>query len=367
MVDSILSTLDAGSDKRNPIGGGLEYGLLVPREPRGFKEVDGWIEPVNSSSVASINPVVTVNIPYANFVGLKSGRRSGLLSVEEALKVKGCRISSALKAEGPYTVRHIFPNGSTGIYPEGGSTLSVVEREISNTLFINELLIAEGFPVPYEPKAIMHYGVMFNPDGADCAEELAASVMGVKGDTRLAELYRLKPADIKAARRVANRLGVISGVQKRVTNGLYWANSESAGNYVVFSEGNQLHSAPVDFEDTLPYEDVDIPEELKYLSTRDHILDFPGWLHGLKELKLSAAPDLERRSIAKMFGSMQRSSLLFVEGRYSRPTAQNTAPWYFREEFKKGFKEGYKNPDKREPITLDMLVEAFDLSHISSN
>ena len=46
---------------------------------------------------------------------------------------------------------------------------------------------------------------------------------------------------------------------------------------------------------------------------------------------------------------------------------RTVAPEYFKQEFTRGFKDGYKNPDKREPITLEMLVEAFDLCPISLN
>jgi len=348
----------------------LQRYLLVPRKPRGFKEINGRVEPINSDSDMTIPPVVTVDIPYATLVGVRSGTRSGLLSVEsadgeKAVKVKGCRLLSALKAKGPYRVSHIHPSGKMGGSPEGGLTLSAVEREIDNTLFFNELLTEEGFPVPYEPLAIIHYGKMFEPEGrSEYAEELAASVMQVKGDTRLAELYRLKAINIKAARRVAHRLGLMAGAQKRATNWSYWQDSDTVGNYVVFFNSDQLHLAPVDFEDTCPYKNVDILEEEQRLLRKRGNFDYPVWLNRSKELNLSEAPNLERYTIALIFGSMNKSSLSFVEG--TRPslksTAQYISPGYFRKEFKKGFEVGYKNPDKRESLTRTDLHAAYDLA-----
>lgn len=344
--------------------------LLVPRKPRGFKKVDGRVEFVNSDSDISIAPVVTVNSSHADLVGLRSGRRSGLLNVEgvggeTAIKVKGCRILSALKADGSYIITRFSDGGS----PEGGQTLSAVQREIDNTRLLNELFSAEGFPVPYNPEAIIHYGVMFNPNGrSEHAEELAASVMRIIGDTRLAELYRLEVRSFEAARKIAFRLGVIAGAQKRVTNGFYWNDSQSVGNYVVFVEGDQLHLSTVDFDDTIPYENVDIPAEIQYLSTRNDALHYPGWLKSLKELALSEAPDLERHAIARIFGTMRRSSLSFVEGnRLGRPgfyipdEYKHTVPSYFRGKFEKGFKEGYKHSDRRKPIPVADLVVAYGL------
>lgn len=61
---------------------------------------------------------------------------------------------------------------------------------------------------------------------------------------------------------------------------------------------------------------------------------------------------------------MYRSSLSTVERERTpfNSTAQYTAPGYFTKEFVGGFKVGYKNPDKREPITLVDLRAAYGLS-----
>lgn len=71
-----------------------------------------------------------------------------------------------------------------------------------------------------------------------------------------------------------------------------------------------------------------------------------------------------RLGIAPNNGSMYRSSLSTVEGERTplNSTAQYTSPRYFTKEFARGFKVGYKDPDKRELITPIDLREAFGLA-----
>lgn len=322
-------------------------------------EVGAWVEPVNSTT--PVRPVVMTSNESRNLEGLRSGRRSALFELDgqpadEGFKVKGGGIESAFKSSGLYRTSH----RNLGYAPEGGCVLSAVEREINNTLFFNELFTAEGFPVPYQPEATIHYGKMFEPDGrSECAEELAASVMRIKGDTRLAELYRLKVRDYEAARGVAFKVGLIAGAQKRVTNNFYWKDSQSTGNYVVFLNDGHLNLAPIDFEDTFPYKEFNISEEMRHNSAIYHTLHSPWLFRRWREIDLSDAPELEKYTITRIFGSMYRSSLSTVEGGFSNK--RGFAPSYFKLEFIKGFRDGYKNPDRREPITRADLRAAYGL------
>ena len=273
---------------------GLEYGLLIPRPTVKFRDLSDVpgvrVEPVNSEKDTSVKPVVITTGETYDFEGVKSGGRSGLLRFAEAgpsYKIKGCRIERTL-GNGLYQREY-----GTSRVPANGHLLALVEQEIKNTIDNNEILTKERFLVPYEPEAMIHYGVMFPtdirpkwfikleqlfyfgrhqneiPDTSNLSlkeiaemlyqrglkqDELAASVMKVKGDTRIPALYGLEIQDYEAASTIAYRLGLIAGAQLRVTEHEFiWEGSAHVGNYVLWVENNQLHISMVDFEDTPKY------------------------------------------------------------------------------------------------------------------
>ncbi len=338
-----------------------DYGLLVPRSTVRFRDVSDFsgvrVEPVNSET--KVKPLVITSGENYDFEGVASGGRSGLWSFDGLdYKIKGCRIERAFETEGLYRIHHLFHD------VEGGQLLSDAENDIKCTSDINDILTRAGFTVAYEPEAIIHYGKTFKPPvvGNNFSkilrslvwrnpdmlfeslnqEELVASVTRIKGDTRFTCLYSGKIQDEETATAIAYRFGLMAGAQKRVTEDFYWHyDSNHIGNYVIFTEDNQLHLTMVDFEDTVKYQDL----RFKFLNNRRRNSEIRGILKSA-----------DRPTPAMQFHYCVQSIPKEKMGR--------NAPPYFREAFKRGFMDGYKNPDKRESITLEMLVEAFDLGDI---
>ena len=250
--------------------GGLEYGLLVPRPTVKFRDLTDMpgvrVEPVNSEIGTSVKPVVITEGDEYDFEGVRSGGRSGLLKFVEdgpSYKVKGCRIEQALTTEGLYRSSRNLMNI---LYdPLGGQVISDADNELNWTQTYNEILIEEGFPVLHVPEAIIHYGKEYKADRMpewqksfykltifkegtwlyefpynSKQEELAPSVMRVKGDTRLHELYRQEVQNVEAASTVAYGLGLMAGAQQRLTeDNFVWSKVSPlhVANYVVFTEG----------------------------------------------------------------------------------------------------------------------------------
>ena len=355
-----------------------EYGLLVPRREVRFRDVSGFlgvrVEPV-SGIETKVKPVVITAGEDYGFEGIATiSRRSGLLIVDgRALKVEGCNIEQALRKKGDYRTDD---RGT----PKGGYVRSIAEKRIQAILRINEKLTNEEFPVAYEPVEIIHYGKEFryspygilrpvpklfgeNPDIV--SDELAAPVMSIKGDTRASEFYRLEPRNAKAAHQVAYRLGLMAGAQnkiigakKRTTIAKRKAFSRMASNYAVFLESDQVYLAMVGNEDTFLRRNVKSGAE-DYSGLGEAVAQILTLALGGddeedsdEEQEEERHEELEEGAREMIFGKNKRGP------HYSKP---------FRLQFESGFERGYKNPDKREPITLEMLVEAFDLSHISLN
>lgn len=186
---------------------GLEYGLLLPRDPLRLKIVSGSVEYLNSNTNLKVPPVAITYGDFDDFQGLKSGSRSALFELgNEKLKIEGCDIEAAILLGHLYKERYVrVSDGKTSKTPRGGYILPIAQLKAENTLELNERFTDAGFPVPYEPIAIIHYGVNFKPSSARSsirefvlggpslkgAEDLGAVVMKFKGDTRMAELYRL--------------------------------------------------------------------------------------------------------------------------------------------------------------------------------
>lgn len=362
-----------------------DYGLIVPRPTVRFRDVSDLpgvrVEPV-SGIETKVKPVVRTSGEDYDFEGVTSGERSGLLNIGVVTyKIKGCRIEEAL-GNGLYRRRY----GDTPI-PRKGNLSIIVEMELDNTRNVNNIFTKEGFAVPYEPEAIIHYGVMFSsdlrprwliefqgfvnslrhemPDVGNLSQEevgkmlyqrgleqdeLAASVMKIKGDTRIPALYGLKVQNYEAASAVAYRLSLIAGAQRRITEDKFvWEDSEHVGNYVLWMENRQLHLSMVDFEATTPYNGL--KNQLSRFSYTSAIAR-----------RLRTDKEIGRVNIIQ---SPARSDLSRIEG--IPRSGWLPAPNYFRKAFTRGFKDGHKNPDKREPIPLEMLVRAFDLRNIVLN
>lgn len=354
-----------------------DYGLLVPRNTIRFRGLIGMpgvkVEPV-SGIETKVKPVVITAGEDYDFEGVASGGRSGLLIVDgSTLKVEGSNIEQALRKKGDYRT----DNRGT---PEGGYIRSIAEKRIQAILRINEKLTNNEFPVAYKPEAIIYYGKEFgySPYGIwrhvaklfghnldTISDELAAPVMSIKGDTRVSEFYRLKPRNTKAAQQVAHILGLMAGAQnkiigakKRTTITSSSKFSRMARNYVVFLEGDRIYLAMVGNEDTFLHRNVKSGAEDYSGLTRD--------LTQLISLALGGddGEDSDEEPEEEQEGELEKQGEEMISGVFKRHPYHSKS---FRVQFERGFESGYKNPDKREPITLEMLVEAFDLQLPISN
>ena len=150
---------------------------------------------------------------------------------------------------------------------------------------------------------------------------------------------------------------MMAGAQKTITNDLYWDGSAHIGNYVVFFDEKdgekQLFLGMVDWESTVHYSNVDL------LSERLRFWRRTG-LRGLEKLSLDEASQRLEEHVIKpgIMRSLDRDGYTLVEG--IRSEEPSTAPKYFRSKFRKGFARGEKFPDERRPVTLDLLMDAFE-------
>lgn len=329
-----------------------EYGLLLGNRPSiAFKEVPGTVEIVDSSLGTGIKPLLITERSDYDYVGYASGGRSGLLGRHGGvIKVKGCAIRGALDSDGPYRTAHksrppassydlILARIFDGcVCPSGGQFLRDSHNEISRTLEANDILAAEGFPVAYTPLAVIGYGRDFAtpPFVFQRKRKLGATVMAIKGDTRLPEIYTLQTRDEGAMGQLAYCFGLYVGAQKRVLDQkIAWGvGNAHAGNVLVFENSGGLHTYPMDLdgaERRTPWEALVNP----------------------------TLPD-ERRSL---LGSLRKSASLLTHG---KPKQNDCASEAFIHPFEKGFLDGYRRPDTRKPITLEMLCGAVDLKQSTS-
>ena len=350
-----------------------DYGLLVPRRTIRFRYVSN-LPGVNSGIETKVKPVVITSGKDYDFEGIAAiSRRSGLLIADgSALKVEGCNIEHALSKKG------VYRTGDEKI--PVGYILAIAEKRLDAVRKTNERLIGEGFLVAYKPETIIHYGrefryspwgiwgpvvKLFGGDRATVADEFAAPVFGIEGETRASELYMLKPMDGKAARQVAYRLGLMAGAQDRVRNvkmGGEITNPKlfirMTRNYAVFIKGEQVYLAWVGNEDAFLNANFK-PGHEDFSSGIDELIGM------VFTLGARADDDEDEEDSAE-----ERANELEDQGRKMVSGLFKSTPYHnknFRTQFEKGFDGGYKNPDKREPIPLEMLVQAFDLRHISSN
>ena len=336
--------------------------LLVPRAQVGLREVNARVEPIDTQT--KIRPVVIASNPTPDLTGLRSGQRSALLTVDgEAFKVEGCRIEKAFGKGKFYTTDHRAT-------PVGGYLLSIAEKRIGEIQRINKQLTEEGWPVPYEPEAIIHYGREFrySPYGIFTPfkklsrdnpnvvwEELAAPVMRIKGDTKLSEFYPLKPEHSRAAREIAFNIGLMAGAQDRKM-GTHAAAVTSPKkfmrylqNFVIFSEGDQVYVGKVGDETAFLYAHV-----------KDPIAEYRGVGELISTISTATSGDEEEQEEEEEDHTEEPEELAMdaLKGSLSRKPYRHRA---FREQFWAGYTEGRKNPDSRIPIAVDDLRAAYGL------
>ncbi len=349
--------------------GDLEKYLLLPRAQVGLRklrEVDVRVEPIDTQT--KIRPVVITSNPTPDLVGFRSGQRSALLTVDgEAFKVEGCGIEKAFGKGRFYTTEHRAT-------PVGGYLLSVAQKRIEAIQRINKRLKEEGWPVPYEPEAIIHYGKEFgySPYGIwglfaklfgrnpyTVQEELVAPVMRIKGDTRLSEFYPLKPKHSKAAKEIAFNLGLMSGAQDRKigTRGTSAITdtktfSKYLQNFVIFFEDDQVYVAKVGDENAFLYRLV-----------KDPAAGYKGAEKLVSGILLS---DEEEEGEEGEYHPGEAEDL----GKDALKEILKRRPYHhrpFREQFWKGYENGYKNPDDRRRVIVAEFRETYGLALPSSS
>jgi hypothetical protein len=325
------------------------------------REVDARVEPPESK----IRPVVITSNPNPDLVGFRSGPRSALLTVGgEAFKVEGCRIEKAFGKGRFYTVEHRAT-------PVGGYLLSVAEKRIEALQRHNKRLTEEGWPVPYEPEAIIHYGrefayspyaiwgplvKLFGGNRYTTQEELAAPVMRIKGDTRLSEFYPVKPVNSKAARELAFSIGLMAGAQDKkmgvrtseMTNPKRF--SGYLQSFVVFLEDDHLYAAKFGDETAFLYRHVKDPRKESKVATELASTDLTA-IFGDEEEQ-----EEEEENRQEEGEGLVRDAL---GGTLSRKPYHHRP---FREQFWLGYAEGHKKPDYRKPISRADLHVAYGLT-----
>lgn len=342
----------------------LKKYLLVPRAQVGLREVDARVEPPESK----VKPVVITSNPTPDFTGLRSGSRSALLTVDgEAFKVEGSRIEKAFGKGKFYTTEHRAT-------PVGGYLLSVAQKRIEAIQQNNKRLTEEGWPVPYEPEAIIHYGREFrySPYGILTVfmklsrdnpnvvwEELAAPVMRIKGDTRLSEFYPLKPEHSRAAREIAFSIGIMAGAQDRKmgtrrTNAMTNPKTFSRylQNFVIFSEDDHVYVTKVGDENAFLYRLVKDPRA-EYRGVEKLVS---------ATLTATSRDDEENEEEEEENRSEEAEDQVkdLLKGSPRKPYHHKP----FREQFWEGYAEGHKNPDSRRPVTVTDLRAAYGLGTI---
>ncbi len=326
-----------------------DYGLLVPRKQIRLKRVNGHVKAFDSVTTIFENPIVLTTSDRYDLVGIASGHRSALVNIGGiAYKIKGCAIEKAFTSDG------LYRRTRNKEAPKGGVLLADAENELQRTRQIGELLTQEGFRYPYEPHESFLYGKQWMPKDEipqwlrDFYEgmkdfsyieqlgitlfdeqrpvELGALVMKIKGDTRLPEVYLQQESSTRAVSDIAYKLGLTAGAQKRITHEYYWGADAHLGNYVVFLEEDHVHMAMVDFEETRPRLELNMVARL--------LQNF--W---------------ERKEIPR--------SVSYAGRNFRKKDEPSVPSSHFRVGFKRGFDEGWKNPEKRESIHINDLREAY--------
>ncbi len=137
-----------------------EYGLLVLRPSLKLRAVSGDVIPHNSdeSILQVFSKPWALNEKDGNYVGVKSGKRSALVTDDDGVvyKIRGCMVEQALNCENTYYKtyrRH---------YPFGGDTLPIAFSGLQQTDSVDKICHAEGFEFPLHPFGLFKYSVDFS-------------------------------------------------------------------------------------------------------------------------------------------------------------------------------------------------------------
>jgi len=313
------------------------FGLLVPRDKIGIKEVDAGIELLVKD--IKLSPVVITSDPNPPIFGFVSGGRSGLyFKGEDELVLKGGGIEQALEEDGVYLLTYI-----TG-QPLYGQLLEDSWDEVKLTFKFNELMREKGFPTVHEPVAVIDYRKLFQPQAGFNSYssvpqlyKLGASIMRTKGDTRLFELLGKEFKDGEAAGELGYRLGLIAGAQMKVSEELIpWGTGSHIGNLIVFYEDDQVYLSRTDF--------IDLNKPRHFNSRLNN---------GSEPTNIQEAEYLlGTLEISSFNGS--NNGLMSEESR-----RQYANRMEFVNKFGIGFWEAYDNPDKVLPITDKVMYHSI--------
>lgn len=234
--------------------------LLVPRNKIQFAPTDGrFVE--FSAQVPDILRQPHVRASAGEMFGVESGKRSGLLRVDEQLyKIKGCRPSSR----------------ACGFEPWGTQTFSLAQYEADKIAERREAFIREGVDYPLEPVGFWVYDdIQFK------GEPTAATLYRAKGDTRLDEFlwwvekqvpYKYLSTEIRGALLgIIEPIGVTTGQMLRFLhqNGFTWdsaykdnaPSNAHTGNVVIFPDSQGYVSVGlVDFDNSITHHQLDVDE-----------------------------------------------------------------------------------------------------------
>jgi hypothetical protein len=241
---------------------GLEKVLLFPREIIKLKHLDVSLI---SEKDEGILPLV-ISSEEGNYPAISSGSRSAIVKINgQWFKYKGINIEKALFRDAPYhePFRHRAP--------KGGTVESVVNQELSASKEFNRIMQEKGFAIPYQTVGKIIFIQEYEPSLGTflrhlCLEphiwiwnglgsslkrkKLATSVMEIKGDTRLLEVFNAQVKNEKKTKKVLYKLGVIAGVQKRAIYQQFCHQYQHATpeNWVVFREEGNITISLTDLD-----------------------------------------------------------------------------------------------------------------------
>jgi len=294
---------------------------------------------------------------------LHSGTRSVLRLSEDDIGIHLYKIKGCMPPKGG-DWEHAIPNWVTFLNhePFGTTTLTLAEKEAEMIFSFNETLIKEGLPILYAPLAIWVYNPKWPPKSRTGQplkrENVAAFVAEAYGDDRLDDiLFHLEsaiPAVINEGEVLSEltntyrKIGMLVGnsIASMHNNRYAWdtdtpRTNAHLGNVVLRIRNENIYFGPADMD------------SLKYLPKGSQDSEF----NALKEsnhfnlLAFALDPGVYSGNVVR-FG--RRAGLTDNLGF----TAEGTN---IREPLRRGIEEGYKHPDKAEPLSVIELKETYDL------
>lgn len=353
----------------------LEGRLILPRLKVTFDIVPGRVETLDGASTDDLHPwarsygkldlfseeggkvIDELLIPDTTgkgaYPGLGSGARSGLLEVGgRLLKIKGCGVAHAFEKDQDYTRRRTDLSS-----PFGGQLLSNARRELELTHSLNEMLQQEGFPTAYQPRAAIVYDKLFKTDHTRTRQEMGASIMEVKGDTRVPELIEFPFAtNAEMAASIMLRLGVQTGAMKRLTQDKFswYAPNAHMGNVLVWSDQQHVWAYMAD---------VDVSR------IRTSKFDHGGKKYEMQNILASIWQESRHltgnENYSMTFLLKERQHIRLPNGSILTTGGNELQAHILRlkQEFATGLITGYGNPDERKPIPIADLAAAFAIPH----